>query len=148
NGPWRSEKQHMYEGGLRVPLIARWPGHISANSRTGHVAVTMDLFATIAEAAGLDRSPNIDGISFLSTLHGQKQDDTVDPNRELYFVRREGGTVYGGKTIDALIRGEWKLLQNNPFQPLELYNLKTDPRESTNLASEQKEIFNQLSSSL
>ena len=145
NGPWRSEKQHMYEGGLRVPAIARWPNHIPAGQQADHVAVTMDLFATACEAAGVKASTDIDGVSFLPTLLGQPQ---AAPQRDLYFVRREGGPAYGGKTIEALIRGDWKLLQDSPFAPLELYNLKADPKETTNLAAHEKKIFNDLSAAL
>ena len=145
NGPWRSEKQHMYEGGLRVPAVVRWPNRIAAGSRTEQVAVTMDIFATVAEAAGVPTAKDIDGVSFLPTLLGQPQ---TDPPRDLYFVRREGGPAYGGKTIEALIRGDWKLIQDNPFQPLELYNLKTDPRETTNLADRDKKVFQELSAAL
>ena len=145
NGPWRSEKQHMYEGGLRVPAIARWPNHIPAGQQANHVAVTMDLFATACEAAGVKASTDIDGVSFLPTLLGQPQ---ATPQRDLYFVRREGGPAYGGKTIEALIRGDWKLLQDSPFAPLELYNLKADPKETTNLSAHEKKIFNDLSAAL
>ncbi len=145
NGPWRSEKQHMYEGGLRVPGIARWPGHIAPGSETNRVAVTMDLFATVAEAAGVNPAPDVEAVSFLPTLLGKPQ---PDPVRDLYFVRREGGPAYGGKTIEALVRGNWKLIQDSPFQPLELYNLKTDPRETTNLATREPKIFQELSAAL
>ena len=145
NGPWRSEKQHMYEGGLRVPGIARWPGYIAPGSETIRVAVTMDLFATVAEAAGVNTAPDVEAVSFLPTLLGKSQ---PDPVRDLYFVRREGGPAYGGKTIEALVRGDWKLIQDSPFQPLELYNLKTDPRETTNLANREPKIFQELSAAL
>lgn len=145
NGPWRSEKQHMYEGGLRVPAVARWPDRIAAESHTERVAVTMDLFATIVDAAGVPMPKGIDGVSFLPTLLGQPQ--TV-PARDLYFVRREGGPAYGGKTIESLIRGDWKLVQDSPFQPLELYNLKSDPRETKNLAAQEKKTFLELSAAL
>ena len=145
NGPWRSEKQHMYEGGLRVPAVARWPNRITAGSRTERVALTMDLFATITEAAGVPTAKDIDAVSFLPTLLGQSQ---TDPPRDLYFVRREGGPAYGGKSIEALIRGDWKLIQDSPFQPLELYNLKSDPRETTNVAAQEKKVFQELSTAL
>ena len=145
NGPYRSEKQHMYEGGLRVPGIVRWPGHIRAGSRLGHVTLTMDLFATIADVAGVAQPKGIDGVSVLPSLLGQSQ---PEPVRDLYFVRREGGPVYAGKTIEALMRGPWKLIQDSPFQPLELYNLQSDPQETTNLATREKKIFQDLSAAL
>ncbi len=150
NGPWRSEKQHLYEGGLRVPAVARWPGQIAAGQRTHHVAVTMDLFATIADAAGAMTPPHIDSVSFLPTLVGKADTsaNSSDSQRELYFVRREGGAAYGGKTIEALVQGDWKLIQDSPFQPLELYNLKTDPQESDNRIGQDREIAQKLSAAL
>lgn len=147
NGPWRSEKQHMYEGGLRVPAVARWPARITANRHTDRVAVTMDLFATIVDAAGVAKSDSIDGISFLPTLLGEVEPESAS-ERELYFVRREGGSAYGGKTIEALIRGDWKLIQDSPFQSLELYDLKTDPKESRNLIHQEQAIARELSKAL
>lgn len=145
NGPWRSGKTHMYEGGLRVATAARWPGHIKAGSSTARQAMSMDIFATACEAAGEPAPKNIDGISFLPTLLGQPQ---PEPARDHYFVRREGGPQYGGKTIDALIHGDWKLLQDSPFAPQELYNLKTDPQETTDLAAKKKKILLELNALL
>jgi len=145
NGPWRSGKTHMYEGGLRVPCAARWPARIAAGSRTDQIALTMDLFATACDLAGIDAPQGIDGVSLASVLQGRTE---PLPARDLYFVRREGGNLYGGKTIEALRRGDWKLLQNSPFAPLELYNLKTDSLEATNLADREKTIFNDLSAAL
>ena len=68
--------------------------------------------------------------------------------RDLYFVRREGGVAYGGRSYEALIRGDWKVLQNDPYHPLELYHLKNDPGETTNLASKAPKVFNELSAAL
>ena len=146
-GPWRGDKQHMYEGGLRVPAIARWPNRIAAAGRTERVAVTMDLFATILDVAGVPRPGDIDGVSFLPTLLGQTQPAEETP-RELYFVRREGGPEYGGKTIKALIKGDWKIVQDSPFQPPELYNLKLDPHETTNRAQTDKQVLHDLEAAL
>ncbi len=145
NGPWRGEKQHMYEGGLRVPGAARWPGVINPGSRTERMTLTMDIFATACEAAGVTPPQGIDGVSFLPTLIGKAQSS---PRRDLYFVRREGGPAYGGKTIDAFRRDDWKLLQDSPFQPLELYDLKSDPQETTDLAAKNRKIFNELAAAL
>ena len=78
----------------------------------------------------------------VSLVHG------ADLARDLDFVRREGGPAYGGKTIECLIRGDWKLVQDSPFQPLELYNLKSDPRETTNRAAQEKKTFLELSAAL
>lgn len=157
NGPHRGQKQHMYEGGLRVPGAARWPGRIAAGSRSDRIVATMDLFPTLCEAAGVPVPPDLDGISFLPTLVGspgpQSQSQPQphpqpDAQRELYFVRREGGPAYGGKTIEALIRGDWKLIQDSPFRPRELYNLRDDPRETTNLIEKERRIAAELSAAL
>lgn len=141
NGPWRSGKTHMYEGGLRVAGAVRWPGHVKAGSRTERQAMSMDIFATACEVAGEPVPTNIDGISFLPTLLGEQQ---PEPVRDHYFVRREGGPQYDGKTIDAIIHGDWKLLQDSPFAPQELYNLRLDPQETTDLASKEKKVFMEL----
>ena len=145
NGPWRGGKQHMYEGGLRVPGAARFPGRIQPGSRTDRMTLTMDIFATACEALGVRPPADIDGVSFWPTLLGQTE---AEPKRDLYFVRREGGAAYGGKTIEAFRRGDWKLLQDSPFAPLELYDLKSDPKETTDLAAKERQMFNQLSAGL
>lgn len=94
NGPYRGEKQHMYEGGLRVPGVARWPGRIAAGSQTERLIATMDLFSTLCEAAGAPVPTGLDGVGFLPTLLGEAQPDA---GRELYFVRREGGAPMGAR---------------------------------------------------
>ncbi|MCX6908598.1 MAG: sulfatase-like hydrolase/transferase [Verrucomicrobia bacterium] len=145
NGPWRSGKGHMHEGGLRVPGVARWPGRIKGGSSTDHIALSMDIFATSCEAAAVKPPADIDGESFLPTLLGQSQPEA---KRDLYFCRREGGLQYGGKTIEAIIRGEWKLVLDSPFAPLELYNLKRDPQETTDLAAKEKAVVRDLTAAL
>lgn len=141
NGPWRGGKQHMYEGGLRVPGIVRWPGVVKPGASTERITMTMDIYPTVCEVAGVTPPRQIDGLSFLPALTGK---DEASPKRDLYFVRREGGIKYGGKTIDAYRRDNWKLLQDNPFEPLELYDLQADPMESTNLAGKDRRVFQQL----
>ena len=145
NGPWRSGKEHVYEGGLRVPGAARWPGVIAPGSQTERLTLTMDIFATACAVAGVPPPANIDGVTFLPTLRGER-DPAV--TRDFYFVRREGGPAYGGKTIEAFRRGDWKLLQDSPFAPLELYNVRKDPLETANLAAKQPKMFNELSAGL
>ncbi|WP_268036180.1 sulfatase family protein [Algoriphagus sp. PAP.12] len=140
NGDLRDGKQSMYEGGLRVPMVAVWPGKIKAGSTSSQVNTTMDVYPTLVELTGLDQRDDMDGRSFMNTLLGNESPES----RELYFVRREGGVRYGGKAYHALRKGDWKLLQNSPYQPLELYNLKDDPREQHDLAKEQPEKVQEL----
>jgi len=147
NGAWRSGKGHVYEGGLRVPFAARWPGQIAPGSHTDNPAITMDLFPTVLEAAGLTLPEGLDGVSLLPTLLG-KTSTSPTPNRLFYFVRREGGPAYQGKTIDAIRVGPWKLLQDSPFAPLELYHVVRDPAETENLATTERKQFDHLAKAL
>jgi arylsulfatase A-like enzyme len=145
NGPWRSGKQHMYEGGLRVPGAVRWPAGVKAGGSTERFTLTMDIFATACAAAGVPSPADMDGVSFLPAL---KLEAEPAGQRDFYFVRREGGAAYGGKTIEALRRGDWKLVQDSPFAPLELFNVKADPMETTDLAGTNREILAELSAAL
>ena len=145
NGPWRGTKGDVYEGGLRVPGLARWPGRIKPNSTTERMTLTMDIFPTTCEAAGVTPPTGIDGVSFVPALTGS---DESSPKRDCYFVRREGGKKYQGKTIQALRHGDWKILQNTPDTPLELYNLRLDPKEATNLANKDNQTFKELAAAL
>ncbi len=145
NGPLRAGKGTVYEGGIKVCTGVRWPGRVEAGSRSDLRALTMDLFPTLIEAAGLPSPRGIDGRSFLPTLFGEEQDEL----REFWFWgRREGGVEFGGKTIEAVRRGDWKLLQNSPFGPLELYNLADDPLEQSDLSRSNRTVFNELAAAL
>ena len=145
NGPLRDGKQSMYEGGLRVPAAVVWPGVIESGSASDYPGLTMDIYPTLLDAAGVPVTHFIDGRSFLPTLHGE---DQPWEERYLFFSRREGGVRYNGKTIEAVRHGPWKLLQNSPFTPLELYNLEDDPLETTNLAADEPDVFNRLAAAL
>jgi arylsulfatase A-like enzyme len=144
NDPWRGGKQDHYDGGLRVPFLVRWPAQIKAASRSDYAGLNFDLFPTFVELAGAKLSPELDAVSIVPVLKG----GTLTTPRDLYFTRREGGPQYGGKSYEAIIRGDWKLMQNDPFSPLELYNLKTDPQEKSNLASANKQKLNELVTAL
>lgn len=145
NGPLRDGKQSVYEGGLKVPACVAWPGQIEAGTETNFRAMTMDIFPTVLEACEIDVPAGLDARSFLPTLNGEEQDEL---RQHWFFRRREGGTRYGGKTIEAVISGDWKLLQNSPFAPQELYNLKSDPQEQNNLADKNRKKFNELAAIL
>lgn len=144
NGPLRDGKQSMYEGGLRVPTVVVWPGQIAAGSSTNQVNVSMDIYPTLLQLAGVEINHTIEGRSFLNTLLG----DSLEEERVLYFTRREGGLTYGGKAYHALRKGDWKLLQNSPYQPMELYNLKTDPKEENDLIKSEPAVFKEMNSIL
>ncbi len=146
NDPWRDGKQSHYDGGLRVPFMIRWPARISAGLKSDYAGLNFDLFPTFLDLAGATATDPaaLDAVSLVPILDG----GTILTPRDLYFVRREGGRAYGGKSYEALIRGDWKILQNNPYSPLELYNLKNDPGETTDLAAKAPKVFNDLSTAL
>lgn len=144
NDPWRDGKQSHYDGGLRVPFVVRWPGRVKPASQCDYAGQNFDLFPTFLELAGAGLPGDIDAVSLVPLLEG----GTITASRDLYFTRREGGPAYGGKSYEALIRGDWKLLQNDPYSPLELYNLRDDPRETTNLAATHRKVVNELSAAL
>ncbi len=133
NDPWRGSKQDHYDGGLRVPFMVRWPGRIKPGTRSDYQGLIFDIFPSFLEIAGADPSPGLDAVSLLPVLDGA----TIDKPRDLYFVRREGGARYGGKSYEAVIREGWKLMQNDPYSPLELYDLNRDPMEKRNLAKSE-----------
>jgi arylsulfatase A-like enzyme len=145
NGPLRDGKQSVYEGGLRVPTTFVWKGHIAAGSISDQKAATMDLLPTLAKISGLPAPEDVDGIDISPVLLGEQM---MLADRSLYFVRREGGERYGGLTIQAIIHDDWKLLQNSPFAPQELYDLKNDPDESNNLIAEKQDKFRSMNTRL
>uniref|UniRef100_UPI0040477EAC sulfatase family protein n=1 Tax=Algoriphagus sp. TaxID=1872435 RepID=UPI0040477EAC len=145
NGPLRDGKQSMYEGGLRVPTLVSWPGQIAAGSSTNQLNLSMDIYPTVIQLAGVEINHTVEGRSFLNTLLGNTE---AEEERVVYFTRREGGLTYGGKAYHALRKGDWKLLQNSPYQPMELYNLKTDPKEENDLMKSEPEIYKEMNSIL
>lgn len=145
NGPLRDGKQSMYEGGLRVPTLVSWPGQIAAGSSTNQLNLSMDIYPTVIQLAGVEINHTVEGRSFLNTLLGNTE---AEEERVVYFTRREGGLTYGGKAYHALRKGDWKLLQNSPYQPMELYNLKNDPKEENDLIKSEPVIYKEMNSIL
>jgi arylsulfatase A-like enzyme len=145
NGPLRDGKQSMYEGGLKVPTAISWPGKIKPGSSSGLNLLSMDIYPTLLDIAGQVPNQEIEGRSFLPELLGQNYQPEA---RSMYFTRREGGTQYGGQAIYALRMGDWKLLQNLPYQPYELYNLADDPLEEHNLMEKEVEKYRALNKEL
>jgi len=140
NGPLRDGKGTVYEGGLRVPMIARWPGRIRPGSVSDAVALTMDLFPTVTQAAGLPRRKGLDGVSILPILVGNAE--KLWP-RDLVFSRlMPAGRIY------ALRRGDWKLVQNRPGGTPELFHLKEDPKETTDVAGKHPQVYGELKGAL
>jgi len=144
NGPLSGQKQDMREGGIRVPTSVVWPGRIEPGKVSGVPFVSMDIYSTLCEAAGVKVPEDLDAVSFLPTLLGRPQ---KQPERDLFWVRLEGGR-YRGKPYFAVRRGNWKLSQDNANQKYRLYNIKEDPKESTDQSEKQPEIAKQLRAAL
>ena len=129
NGPFRGIKRDLYEGGIRVPLIASWPSVIKKANDENHVAAAWDLMATFAEILAIKIPVKTDGISFLPTLQSKKNQKK---HTVLYWEFHEAG----GR--QAVRFGDWKAVRQNVFRNpadrIELYHLVTDPSESINLA--------------
>ncbi len=136
NGPFKGYKRDLYEGGIRVPTLARWPGRIQPATASGHVSAFWDFLPTACDMAGIEAPAGIDGISFLPTLLG-KQDEQRQ-HTHLYWEFYE----QGGK--QAVRKGGWKGIRLNvrrdPAGPIELYDLKADPGETTNVADNHPDI--------
>ncbi len=143
NGIYKGFKRDLYEGGIRVPLIVRWPGQIEPGSVSEHVGAFWDMFPTFTELAGAENPTYLDGISMLPCLidHGKQEE-----HEYLYweFHERKGRV--------AVLMGDWKGIRYNvnvdPSSPLELYNLKDDPGEENNVAGHHPEIVTKIDSIL
>jgi len=134
NGELRGMKRDLYEGGIRVPTIANWPGVIEPGRESDHVSGFQDIMPTFAELAGVD-CPKTDGISMLPTLLGKGEQSK---HEHLFWEFYEGG----GKK--AVLKGKWKGVRLNTFRnpdgPIELYDVSRDISEQKNVASEHPDI--------
>lgn len=135
NGPWRGTKGETYEGGIRVVCGAKWPGQIPAGLKTSVAAASFDWYPTLCEIAGLARESIATDAQSLVPILKNPADIQTFVDRELYYVRREGGPGYAGKTIEGLRKGDWKLVLNTPFEPAGLFDLNVDPNETTDLST-------------
>jgi arylsulfatase A-like enzyme len=130
SGPLKGYKRALYEGGIRVPMIARWPGKIEAGSVSDHISAFWDFLPTCCELVGVEIPEGIDGISMVPTLLGRPGEQLQ--HEYLYWEFHEQGKR------QAVRMGDWKgVRQNvakNPDGPVELYNLKNDIGEERNIA--------------
>ncbi len=125
SGPLRGIKRDLYEGGIREPMIARWPGKIKEGAVTHFAGAFWDFMPTAAELAGTTSPSGIDGISFVPTLLGQAQ----KPHDYLYWEFHERGFSQAVRT------GDWKGVRPKADVPIELYDLKVDIGEKNNIAA-------------
>ncbi|MBI4325738.1 MAG: arylsulfatase, partial [Chloroflexi bacterium] len=130
SGPLRGIKRDLYEGGIRVPMIVRWPGQIKAGLVSDQVWAFWDFLPTAAEIAGTTPPAHHDGISVLPALLGKEQ----KAHDFLYWEFHEGGSK------QAVRMGDWKAVRLGPGQPLALHRLSADLGETNNVAAAHPEI--------
>ncbi len=140
-GGLRGHKQNFYEGGIRVPMIARWPGKIAPDKTSDFPWMFADFAPTAAELAGTQSPLGIDGRSVLPTLLGGKQDQAEFLYWELPRYDVKTGTFPDEIPIQAVRMGNWKAVRPKPGGTLELYNLKSDPTESKDVAKQELAIL-------
>jgi len=139
SGPLRGKKRDLYEGGIRVPLIARWPGKIPAGAVTNHISGFQDMLPTLAELTAAE-IPTSDGVSLLPALRGDRE--SQKEHSHLYWEFQE----QGGK--QAVLKEPWKGVRLDwnslPKGEIELYNLEKDPAETNNVAADHPEVVHEL----
>ena len=138
NGPVRGIKRDLTDGGIRVPFIARWPGVIEAGQVSGHVGFFGDIMPTVAELSGGEMPNKTDGISLVPLLTGDKA--AQREHSHLYWEFHERSPSQA-----VILEGRWKGIRKPKEGTFELYDLKADVGEETNLASEKPELVAKLS---
>ncbi len=136
NGPLRGIKRDVYDGGVRVPMIARWPGKVPAGATSDHICAFWDMLPTFCELAGADLPDRTDGISIVPTLLGQS--DEQKKHDYLYWEFYEkGGRI-------AVRLGEYKGVRmnviKNPEAPIELFRVTEDPGEQVDMSADHPQV--------
>ncbi len=140
NGRLRGEKGQLYEGGLRVPMIAQWKGRIRPGTASDVPCSFCDVLPTLAQAAATGIPEGIDGVSLLPVLRGEKP----PPDRYLYW--ENDAWIAGTRQLDesrlgqAARWGKWKAIRHRPEAPLELYDLAADPGETADVSGAHPDI--------
>jgi arylsulfatase len=142
-GVFRGLKGSLYEGGIRVPLLARWPGHVPAGAVSDHVAAFWDILPTLCELTGTTAPAGLDGLSFAPTLTGHSAQQKS--HEFLYWEF----PAYGGQ--QAVRLGDWKGIRQNMLRrdnprplDIELFHLAADPGEQDNVAASHPEIVHRM----
>lgn len=143
NGPLRGIKRDLTEGGIRVPLIARWPGHIQADSTSDFVGSFVDVLPTMAELASVSQKElpaRLDGLSIAPTLLGRPPDQKQHDYLYWAFYERGGA--------QAARQGHWKAVEQPLHSSVRLYDLATDIGEERDVAAEHPEIVASLTAAM
>jgi len=133
NGPLRGQKGQLYEGGIRVPFLARWPGKIKPGTSSDVPIAFWDVLPTLTDLVGENKLPDVDGVSLAPLLLGG-----AAPQRDFLYWEFPG---YGGQ--QAVRMGKWKAIRTDLGkgpQPTQLYDLEKDLGETTNVASANPDV--------
>ena len=150
SGPLRGMKRDLYEGGIRVPMLARWPGRIQAGSVSDHISAFWDFLPTACQLAGANLPNGIDGISYLPELLGKKQKQHEYLYWEFFsynwrWKKGQKDPPRNRFETQAVRMENWKGIRlnvcKNPNGPIELYNLKNDIGEKYNIADKHPEVI-------
>ena len=131
SGKLRGRKRDVYEGGIRTPMIVRWPGRVAAGETNDFPWYFADVLPTLADLAGVDSPTGLDGMSVVPSIFGKPQSN----DRFMYWEFFESGFQQAVRWKD------WKVVKMQPDLPLELYDLSKDESETTNIASQHPEII-------
>ncbi len=140
-GKMKGLKGSLYEGGIRVPMVARWPGKIKAGTSTDHISAFWDIMPTICDIVGIEPPKDIDGISLAPTLLGKKEQQKR--HQYLYWEF----AAYGGQ--QAVRMDHWKGIRQNlngkePKLAIQLYDLQTDPNETTDVSARHPDVVTKI----
>ncbi|MBI4909102.1 MAG: sulfatase-like hydrolase/transferase, partial [Acidobacteria bacterium] len=143
-GPFRGRKRSLYEGGVRVPFLVRWPGHVPAGRVDGSVIGSVDFIPTLAKLTGAKPPSNAapDGEDRSEVLLGASRPRTKPLFWEWRF--NIAGHVNNVSPILSMRDGDWKLMANPDRSRIELYNIPNDPMEVRNVAPENEPIVNRM----
>ncbi len=133
NGGFKGKKRDLYEGGIRVPFIARWPGKIAPDSQSDHISAFWDMMPTFCQLAGDNNCPTTDGISIVNTLLAK-----VTEQQQHDYLYWEFNEAKG--PVQAIRYQQWKLIKYKN-KPAELYNLSLDASEQNNVAAAKPELL-------
>lgn len=148
NGILRGVKTQLYEGGIRIPMIVRWPGKVKPGAVSSVPWAFWDVLPTLAEITGGKAPAGIDGISVLPVLTGS----TRPPHEFLYWeahnwnyfgaspAERAAGILPDSRIVQAVRMGDWKAVRLKPPTALELYDLEADPGEKNNVAPANPQV--------
>ncbi|MSR30683.1 MAG: DUF4976 domain-containing protein [Gemmataceae bacterium] len=142
NAPLREGKGYLYEGGIRVPLLVRWPGVVAPGTVTSTTCSSIDFFPTLAEICGLKFTHTVDGVSFAKSFQQKPGGEAAD-QRPLFWHYPHYSNQ-GGKPGSAIRLGNWKLIEFVENSRGELFDLGKDLGESRNVANEKPELVQQL----